>query len=95
MTISIFSGGTSTAAQFVEQARAVFEGIDLRSLRVPFIARAGFDQDPLPCRANQKEFIAMRMRLRSSAGDFRSHMGFGITPNIAPPSRRNVPSVIS
>src|SRR5579872_3103599 len=39
--------------------------------------------------------MAMRMRLRASAGATRSHMGFGITPNIAPPSRRNVPSVIN
>src|SRR5688572_129216 len=32
------------------------------------------------------------MRFRSSAGARRSHSGFGTTPNMAPPSRRNQPS---
>jgi hypothetical protein len=33
------------------------------------------------------------MRLRSSGEARRSHIVLGMTPNIAPPSRRNVPSV--
>src|SRR5882724_4735194 len=33
-----------------------------------------------------------RIRLRSSGGDFFSQRGRGITPNMAPPSRRKVPS---
>src|SRR6267154_5914137 len=48
-----------------------------------------------PAARISNEFMAMRMRLRASAGETRSHMGFGMTPNIAPPSRRKVPSVIN
>src|ERR1700686_5286055 len=48
-----------------------------------------------PAAQISKEFMAIRMRLRLSGGETRSHMGRGITPNIAPPSRRNVPSVRS
>src|SRR5579872_3044251 len=46
----------------------------------------------LPAARIKRQFIASKMRLRSSARDFFSHIGFGITPNIAPPSRRSVPS---
>src|SRR5580704_14349544 len=48
-----------------------------------------------PAARINREFMAIRMRLRLSGGETRSHIGRGITPNIAPPSRRNVPSVRS
>src|SRR5579875_1573693 len=39
-----------------------------------------------------RQFMPRTMRLRSSEGAFFSHMGLGTTPNMAPPSRRSVPS---
>src|SRR5580700_1826380 len=48
-----------------------------------------------PAARISSEFMAIRIRLRASAGETFSHIGLGITPNIAPPSRRNVPSVMS
>ena len=77
MTISIFSGRTHRRRIYPASAARLRQCVDVAALGVPFIARAGFDEDPLPCRANEKKFIASRMRLRSSAGDLRSHMGFG------------------
>src|SRR5215469_31483 len=46
-----------------------------------------------PAARISRQFIASKIRLRSSACVFFSHIGFGTTPNIAPPSRRRVPSV--
>ena len=43
---------------------------------------------PSSCSMKTPPRIAMRMRLRSSAGIRRSQSGFGTTPNMAPPSRR-------
>ncbi len=49
-----FLGPDATGGELIRQARRAFEGVDVAALGVPFIACAGFDQDPLPCRANQQ-----------------------------------------
>src|SRR5712692_5831128 len=46
-----------------------------------------------PAERTRSEFIARVTRLRSSGGNLRSQSGRGMTPNMAPPSRRKVPSV--
>src|SRR5712692_9380467 len=46
-----------------------------------------------PAERTRSEFIASVTRLRSSGGNLRSQSGRGMTPNMAPPSRRKVPSV--
>src|SRR6185369_9744469 len=44
-------------------------------------------------RATSRQLVPMRIRLRSSAGFSFSHSTRGTTPNMAPPSRRNSPSL--
>ena len=69
--------GPNAIARLADRGGAgAFEGVDVAALGVPFIARAGLDEDPLPCRANQQQFMARRMRLRSSAGR-RAPTGLG------------------
>src|SRR2546427_5677273 len=47
----------------------------------------------LPCARISRQFSPSWMRFFSSAGQHFSHRTFGTTPNIAPPSSRNRPSV--